>query len=412
MAPALLLAFSLCQCIVPICVHSAFQDDETPGRHARRLNTVSSGDSGFRTAGLDSVRALMEQAVRDSVFPGAVLLVGRRDIVILHEAFGKLGYPPFDQPMPPDAIFDMASLTKVVATTTACMLLYEKDLLDLNTPVQKYFSDFAGGGKEQITIKHLLTHSSGLPAYKKYFLEDKTPAEILAAILQEELVYAPGSQTSYSDLGIILLGKILERMTQRQLEEFCRDEIFVPLGMHHTRYNPPAQWRDRIPPTEQETWPGGHRGKFVHGVVHDENAYALGGVSAHAGLFSTADDLAGFMQMLLHGGSRGPAHLLELETIGWFTQRQELPPGSSRALGWDTPDGKNSAGTLMSASAFGHTGFTGTSLWADPAQDLFVILLSNRVHPTRENKRILSFRPQLHDAVVRALDTSNAQSTK
>ncbi len=368
--------------------------------------------AGFDTSGLDSVRILMQTAVRDSVFPGAVLLVSSQGAVAMHEAFGKFGYEEFDHPMPRDAIFDMASLTKVVATTTACMLMEEKGLLDLNGPVQNYFPDFTGANKGQVTIRHLLTHSSGLPAYRKYFLEDKSPAEIVAAILQEELAYAPGTQTVYSDLGIILLGKILERISNKKLDALCRDEIFEPLHMQHTRYNPPANWRSRIPPTEAETWPAGKRGKFVHGVVHDENAFALGGVSAHAGLFSTAGDLAIFMQMLLQGGSVNETKLLKRETIARFTQRQELPPGSSRALGWDTADGKNSAGKLMSASAFGHTGFTGTSIWADPARGLFVILLSNRVHPTRENKCILSFRAQLHDAVVRALDRSHVQSTK
>ena len=293
------------------------------------------------------------------------------------------------------------------------MLLYERGLMVLETPVQKYFPSFTGENKDKITLEHLLTHSSGLPAYKKYFLEGKTPAETIDAILHEELVYAPGTQTVYSDLGIILLGKILERISGQKLDDFCREKVFAPMGMEHTGYNPPAQWRDKIPPTEKETWPGGGRGEFVHGVVHDENAYALGGVSAHAGLFSTAGDLAVFMQMLLNGGSYATATLLQPETIALFTQRRELPPGSSRALGWDTPDGKNSAGTLMSTRAFGHTGFTGTSIWADPARALFVLLLSNRVHPTRENKRLLSFRAPLHAAGVRALDDdSHAPSTQ
>ncbi len=406
-AMTFLPAISFCQSFMPVCAQSSFQNFETAAAQPIMLGNGFPLKAGFPIADLDSVRTMMQQAVLDSVFPGAVLLIARRGHIVLHEAFGKFGYGKFDKAMPADAIFDMASLTKVVAATTACMLLYERSLLSLQAPVQSYFPDFTGKGKDQITIKHLLTHSSGLPAYKKYFLENKTPAEILAAILQEELVYAPGTQTVYSDLGIILLGKIFERISQKKLEKFCRKEIFKPLRMQHTRYHPPAKWRKHIPPTEQETWPAGKRGEFVHGAVHDENAFALGGVSAHAGLFSTAGDLAIFMQMLLHGGAYGSSRLLQRETVALFTQRQELPPGSSRALGWDTPDGKNSAGTLMSSSAFGHTGFTGTSLWADPAQGLFVILLSNRVHPTRENKRILSFRARLHDVVMRALEAAH-----
>lgn len=360
-------------------------------------------EAGFEPARLDSVRLLMQQAVRDSVFPGAVLLLGRNATIALHEAFGHLGYGEFARPMPLNAIFDMASVTKVIATTTASMLLYERGQLALDAPVQSYLPNFIGKDKEKITVRHLLTHTSGLIAFRRYFLDYHTPDEILNVILKEELTYPTGTQTIYSDLGVILLGKIIELVSGKSLEAFCRDEIFVPLRMHETFYQPDSSLLPRVAPTELDTLTLGRKGRIVHGTVHDENAYTLGGVSAHAGLFSTARDVGMFLQMLLNGGSYGELQLLRPETIAQFIKRQEVVTGSSRALGWDTADGKNSAGTLMSTEAFGHTGFTGTSVWSDPQTQLFVVLLSNRVHPTRENRRIIPFRAKLHDAIVRAL---------
>jgi beta-N-acetylhexosaminidase len=357
-------------------------------------------EAGLSSARLDSVRALMQNAVQDSVFPGAILLVARNGIIVMHEAFGQMGYKEFNRVMPLDAIFDMASVTKCVATTTACMLLYERGLLDLDAPVQNYLPEFAGAGKERVTIRHLLTHSSGLMAYRRYFLEDKTPGEIIKTILNEPLENPPGAKTVYSDLGIILLGKIIEKLSGQPLEVFCREQIFKPLKMNETGYNPPPQFLSRIVPTESDSW----RGRMVHGQVHDENAFALGGVSGHAGLFSTARDLATFLSMLLNGGAYEGGRLLKPETIALFTSPQHVVKGSSRALGWDTADGKNSAGHLMSARAFGHTGFTGTSVWTDPEKNMFVILLSNRVHPTRSNQKLLPFRAALHDAVMKAVD--------
>ncbi|MGH7596665.1 MAG: glycoside hydrolase family 3 N-terminal domain-containing protein [bacterium] len=353
-------------------------------------------------AKLDSVRLVMQNAVRDSVFPGAVLLVARNGLIVMDEAFGKMGYKEFDRPMPLDAFFDMASVTKCVATTTACMLLYERGLLDLDAPVQKYLPEFVGANKEKVTIRHLLTHSSGLTAYRRYFLDHHAPGEIIKVILNEPLENPLGSKTVYSDLGIILLGKIVEKLSGQPLDVFCREQIFTPLKMNETFYNPPQELLPRIVPTEFDSW----RGRMIHGQVHDENAFALGGVSGHAGLFSTARDLATFLNMLLNGGAYEGGRLLKSETIALFTARQNIVAGSSRALGWDTADGKNSAGHLMSQRAFGHTGFTGTSVWTDPEKNMFVILLSNRVHPTRNNQKLLSFRANLHDALMRAIEVA------
>ncbi len=367
-----------------------------------RLRAGFPEEAKMSAARLDSVHILMQNAVRDSVFPGAVLLVARNGIIVLNEAFGTMGYKEFDRLMPLNAVFDMASVTKCVATTTACMLLYERGRLDLEAPVQKYLPEFVGAGKDKVTIRNLLTHSSGLTAYRRYFLDHNVPGEIIKTILNETLENPPGTKTVYSDLGVILLGKIVEKLSGQPLEGFCREQIFAPLKMNETFYNPPQQLLPRIVPTEFDSW----RGRMVHGQVHDENAFALGGVAGHAGLFSTARDLATFLNMLLNGGAYEGGRFLKTETINLFTARQNLVAGSSRALGWDTADGKNSAGHLMSPRAFGHTGFTGTSVWTDPEKNMFVILLSNRVHPTRNNQKLLSFRAKLHDAVMRAVEVS------
>ncbi len=360
-------------------------------------------EAGMNAAQLDSVRLLMQTAVRDSVFPGAVLLVARNGLIVMDEACGTMGYNEFNRPMRLDGIFDMASVTKCVATTTACMLLYERGQLDLEAPVQKYLPEFIGAGKENVTIRHLLTHSSGLMAYRRYFLEFHAPGEIIKTILNEPLENPVGAKTVYSDLGIILMGKIAEKLSGQSLEVFCREQIFQPLKMSETGYNPPQQFITRIPPTEFDSW----RGRMVHGQVHDENAFSLGGVSGHAGLFSTTRDLAAFLFMLQNGGVYEGGRLLKPETIALFTSRQNVVAGSSRALGWDTPDGKNSAGHFMSGRAFGHTGFTGTSVWTDPEKNMFVILLSNRVHPARNNQKLLPFRAKLHDAVMKAVANAN-----
>lgn len=357
----------------------------------------------MNSVALDSVRQMLQQAVRDSVFPGAVVLIARQGKIVMHEAFGNLGYGEYARPVPLHAIYDLASVSKVVAMTTACMLLYESGKLDLDEKVQRYLPDFTGKDKEKITVRHLLTHCAGLVAFRLYYRDYKTAEEIIDVILHEELEYPTATKTVYSDLGAILLGKMVERVSGKTLEVFCRDEIFAPLKMGKTFFNPPAELLPRIAPTEFDTWTEGRKGTFSHGVVHDENAYRLGGVSGHAGLFSSARDLAVFLQMLLNGGSYGETQLLSSKTIELFTARQNLVEGSSRALGWDTADGSNSAGKLMSGKAFGHTGYTGTSVWADPQSGLLVVLLSNRVHPTRENRRILSFRPKLHEAVTRSM---------
>jgi len=375
--------------------------DLQPPKPAPRLRQGFPEEAGFRSAGMARVDSMMQAAVQDSAFPGAVLLVARNAIIAHFKAYGNMGYGEYARPVPLNAIYDLASITKVVATTTAAMLLVQEGKLDLDARVQDYLPEFTGAGKDSVTVRHLLVHASGLPPFKRYFLENLSPGEIIRRILQEPLEYSPGTDTRYSDLGMILMGKIIEKLSGTTLDRFCRERIFAPLGMDETFFKPAESLYDRIPPTEDDPW----RGRVVHGVVHDENAFALGGVAGHAGLFSSAHDLAIFAQMLLNGGAYDRTRLLQPEIIAQFTRRQNLVPGSDRALGWDTRSAEgSSSGHFMSMRAFGHTGFTGTSIWIDPEKRLFVILLTNRVHPTRANRKLYPFRPRLHDAIMEALE--------
>ena len=364
-------------------------------RRAMSLAPPAPGTAG-RFAEVDR---LLTDFVGQGAFPGAVVAVGHRGELAHLAAFGSQTYDPGSPPVTVDTIYDVASLTKVIATTTMAMMLVDEGRLDLDAPVVDFLPLFAGPGKEKVTIRHLLTHSSGVDWWAPLYEDLEGPAEYLARIQAMDLVYEPGSKSVYSDLGLILLGEILERVSGRPLDEFVADRVFAPLGMTGTGFRPDPSLLGRIAPTEYDEW----RGRVVHGEVHDENAFALGGVAPHAGLFSTAGDLARFMQMIVYGGVFEHRRLISKETVGLFTRRANVTD-STRALGWDTksPQG-SSAGTLFSPESFGHTGFTGTSIWVDPRRELFLILLTNRVHPTRDNKMIRQVRPAVADAVVRAL---------
>jgi CubicO group peptidase (beta-lactamase class C family) len=313
-------------------------------------------------------------------------------------AVGRLDWPP--QAPPPDerTLWDLASLTKVVGMTTAMMQLVEQDRVELDAPVVRYIPEFTGPGKERVTIRHLLTHSSGLPSWRPLYKEATAPDTAISIVFATPLDTLPGARMVYSDLGAILLGKVVERVSGESLDAYLSRNVFGPLGMTSTMYRPDPSLRPRIAPTEYDPW----RQRQIHGEVHDENAFMLGGVSGHAGLFSTAGDLARFARMMLAGGTLDGVRVVRASTIAQFTAIQD-PGLSHRALGWETPSGRNSAGSRMSARAFGHTGFTGTSLWMDPEAGVFVILLSNRVNPSRQNTRIGLVRTALADAVMAAL---------
>jgi len=329
-----------------------------------------------------------------------VVAIGRRGVLAHLAAFGRLSCDADAAPVRVDTIYDLASLTKVVATTTATMMMVDEGRLDLDAPVQSFLPRFVGPGKEAVTVRHLLTHSSGIDWWAPLYQELRGKEAFLDRIYSMRLVYPPGTETKYSDLGVMLLGEILERVSGRSLPELLKERLFGPLGMVDTGWLPAPELLPRIAPTENDPW----RGRVVRGEVHDENAAALGGVAPHAGLFSTAPDLARFVQMLLWKGVYGHRRYVRRETVELFTRPAGIPEGSSRGLGWDTksPEG-SSAGTLFSPDSFGHTGFTGTSIWVDPERELFVILLTNRVHPTRENQQIREVRPAVADAVIRAL---------
>jgi CubicO group peptidase (beta-lactamase class C family)/beta-glucosidase-like glycosyl hydrolase len=356
-------------------------------------------------AQLQPAYAVVERAIADKAFPGGTLAVGYRGKVSLH-SFGKLSYDPKATPTNLQTIYDVASLTKVVATTTLVAKLAEGDFpvpLDLDARVERYLPEWRGGPQQewrhQVTVRHLLTHTSGLPPFKEYWRTSKNKQDTLTKIFAESLEYEPGAKEVYSDLGIILMAEIIERLTGRGLDDLAKTYIFTPLGMKDTMFRPAKKIWPQIAPTELDA---NLRKRLVQGEVHDENAFAIGGVSGHAGLFSTVPDLSAFCQMLLNGGMYAHHRVLRRATIAQFTTPQQLSSGT-RTLGWAVPTEGGSSGHYFSTHSFGHTGFTGTSIWIDPDRQLFVVLLTNRVHPTRENHKIMQVRPALHDAVMQAL---------
>jgi beta-N-acetylhexosaminidase len=367
-------------------------------RRDMTLHAARPEEAGFRADGLGELDRVLDAAVAEKAFPGGVVAVGKDGALVHLRAVGKLSYDADAAATAPDTLYDLASLTKVIVTTTMAMMLVDDDLLDLDKPVRAFLPRFKGGAKDAVTVRQLLTHSSGIDWWAPLYKELTSRPAYVERIQKMDLAYEPGTKSLYSDLGLVLLGEILERVAGESIDSFARRRILGPLGMKDTRYKPPASLLARLAPTENDPW----RGRIVRGEVHDENAQAMGGIAPHAGLFGTAPDLARFAQMLVNGGVYDNHRFVSRETLASFTRVAGVP-GSSRALGWDTPDGTNSAGGLLSKSAFGHTGFTGTSMWIDPERRLFVILLTNRVHPTRENNAIRAVRRSVADAVVHGL---------
>jgi CubicO group peptidase (beta-lactamase class C family) len=348
------------------------------------------------------VDRIVDEYRQRRAFPGAVVAFGDRHGLLHLRAFGNLTYDEAAPAVAVDTIYDLASLTKVVASTTMAMMLYDEGKLELDCPLREFLPAFRGPTKDRITVRDLLTHSSGIAVGGPLFREIQGPQAYLERIQQMDLVYEPGSESRYSDFGMILLGAVLERAAGQSYEQFVRSRILLPLGMRETGFLPAADLLSRIAPTEQDPW----RGRLVRGEVHDENAHAMGGIAPHAGLFGTAADLARFAQMLLNGGTIAQRQLVAPATVALFTRNAGIPH-SSRALGWDNQGAENSsAGNLFSARSYGHTGFTGTSLWLDPERGVFLILLTNRVHPTRENNLIREARRAVADALIRSLEAS------
>lgn len=369
-----------------------------------------------------STEQAFDEAVAQGVFPGAVLLVGREEEVVYERAFGSRSLVPVRSPMQAGTIFDLASLTKPLATSTAIMLLIKGKKLRLNDQVTRFIPTFGVFGKSPITVRQLLNHSSGLAAWKPFheeivkgeksgkinFIASRAAkSHVLEQIHREKLLSPPGTQSLYSDLGFMILGEVVEFISGCGLDRFCQDKIFNPLGLRSTSFVDLTQLRTRriqpveemIAPTENCPW----RKRVLCGEVHDDNAYAIGGVAGHAGLFASARDVHSLLARLTLC-LRGQDDFVPQSLLQEFLTKDETVADSTRALGWDTPSSaKSTSGSYFSPRSVGHLGFTGPSVWWDLEKGCHVILLNNRVHPTRKNERIKDFRPHIHDLIMKTI---------
>src|ERR1017187_229359 len=338
---------------------------------------------------------LMEKAVADGTIPGGVLLIVHHDRLIYHKAFGSRSWEPMREPMTVDTIFDLASLTKCIATTTSVMQLISEGRVRLNDPVSAYLPEFRQNGKEDITVRELLTHFSGLAPDLDLNSPWQGRDTAFAMAMQARPIYPPGTRFLYSDINFETLGFLVEKVTGKTLNEYSNAKIFAPLGMNDTRFLPPSAWTPRIAPTQYD-----EQGKMLRGIVHDPTARRMGGVAGHAGLFSTADDLSKFAQALLSGDKI----LSRLAIDKMSTPQQPATASTLRGLGWDidSPFASN-RGELLPVGSFGHTGFTGTSLWIDPVTNTYIIILTNAVHPNGHGS-VVSLRAHIATAVVGSLD--------
>lgn len=380
----------------------------TPSVHKTHLNlTLPHRDSGFSFLVRNIVAqenrfqkpfGILEDAIAARVFPACAVAVTFQGELVAHKAMGRFTCERASAEVTTSTLFDLASVTKVVATTGMAMILYERGLLDLEAPVTAIVPEFAGEDprRREVTLRMLLAHSSGMPAYVRLFLRAKTREELLRLAFATEVTADPGVRAEYSDIGFIVFGIALERLADESLGVFCQREIFGPLGMMHTTFNPVRASKDAIPPTTDDRT---FRHRVIQGEVQDENAFVMGGVAGHAGLFSTADDLAIFAHAMLNGGRP----IVRRDTVELFSHREARPEGTSRALGWDTPSALSQSGKYFSPRSFGHLGYTGTSLWIDPGRQLSITLLTNRTWPDCQNQAVKQVRPAFHDAVMEVL---------
>lgn len=361
-------------------------------------------DYALRNEAFDPALKVLEAGVRERAFPGAATAVIFGDEVVCLKGIGRFTYDTHSPAIQADTIWDLASVTKVVATTAMAMLLFERGLLDLDLHLAQIVPEFVmhdpDPRRHEVTLSMLLAHSSGLPSYYRMYEQAHSRDELLAACYTMPLEAEPGERTEYSDIGFILLGVALERLADESLDSFCQREVFRPLGLAHTLFTPPEPWRTVVPPTEDDAR---FRRRVIQGEVNDENAFVMGGVGGHAGVFSTVEDVARFGHAMLRGG----VPILMPETVRVFTERQESPRGTCRALGWDTPSTPSQSGKYFSHNSFGHLGFTGTSLWCDPERQVSVSLLTNRTWPDRSSEKIKQIRPKFHDAVMQCLRIAN-----
>jgi serine-type D-Ala-D-Ala carboxypeptidase len=369
-----------------------------PDRSSSPIESFEPQDDRFASA-----FSILRVAIAQRAFPAASVAVTLQGRLIALKALGRFTYETDAPKVLPVTLFDLASLTKVLASTPMAMLLYERGLLDLEAPLAAIVPEFAVHEKDSrrrdVTLRMLLTHSSGLPAYEKLFLKARTRDELLQAAFTMPLSADPGARAEYSDIGFILLGVALERIADESLDRFCQRQVFAPLGMIHTTFNPPKEIHAQIPPTAEDR---SFRHGTIQGDVQDENASVLGGVAGHAGVFSTAVDLARFAHAMLHPENS----VFRADTIALFTRRESAPFGTSRGLGWDTPAAPSQSGKYFGPASFGHLGYTGTSLWIDPERKLSITLLTNRTWPDCANQAIKQIRPVFYDAVIEAIDRS------
>ena len=378
----------------------------SPGPTSPRLPTATRLVSASPAiVGMDStlparLDSIIRVAIAEGAAPGASVAVGRFGRLVHLKGYGTLDYAAGSPVVDANSVYDLASLTKVIATTTSAMILEETGKLDLDRPVRSYVPELDAPDKAAITVRMLLTHTGGFEAGAPLYRQARGRAEYLKQINVRPLANPPGTQTVYSDWDMVVLQAVIERIAGMSLDNFADGHLFKPLGMVDTRFVPDTNdvaYRRRIAPTTSDELRGGP----LQGVVHDANAWAIGGVAGHAGLFSSARDLATFAQLLLDGGTYASVRIVSPQSIARWTSRQGS--GTSRGLGWDTPAPTSSAGRYFSPRSFGHTGFTGTSLWIDPERGLFVVLLMNRVNSRGEGTRHVQLRRDVSDAVQRAV---------
>jgi CubicO group peptidase (beta-lactamase class C family) len=372
----------------------------------------SSSGRGRESGRFRAAYRVLEEAVVNRAFPGCVFGVLADGEVALEGGLGRFTYDPGSPLVTAETVYDVASITKVVATTAGAMLLVQRGAIDLETPVGALLPGFVAGrapgdSARRVMLRHLLAHNSGLPGYVELFRTATTPESLIQTCLELPLEAEPGARAVYSDPGFILLGKALEVRMGEPLDSWVRREVFGPLGMDATGFCPAPAQRKSIPPTEEDTW---FRHRQIQGEVQDENAWVLGGVAGHAGIFSNIADLLRFADAIFNtnagantgNASGGGRHLFDPDVLKQFIRRQP-PEGSSRALGWDTPSANSSAGRHFSAHSIGHLGFSGCSLWIDLEAGVAIVLLTNRTWPDRKNQMIREIRPAFHDAVREAL---------
>jgi serine-type D-Ala-D-Ala carboxypeptidase len=410
------------------CYAEAVPADSTSANTGHLVQGFEDQDKLFARA-----FCILQDAITANAFPAASIAVTQNGNLVALKSFGNFVFEQDTTRAPssadiekssqcevqPSTIFDLASLTKPLATTTMAAILYERGQLELDAPIIGTVPEFRAPSdpqRSEVTFRMLLAHSSGLPPYERLFLKAQSGDDLLHAALSTPLTANPATRAEYSDIGFIILALALERLAQEPLDIFSQSEIFGPLSMSNTTFNPPIDIRAKIPPAADERAephsdipdsPGRSthkprstfRNRIIQGEVQDENAWVLGGVAGHAGLFSSAEDLAQFAHAMLQGGTP----ILRPETVTLFTRRDSTAPGSSRALGWDTPSHPSQSGKYLGPNSYGHLGYTGTSLWIDPDRQLSITLLTNRTWPDCSNHAIKQVRPKFHDAIIEAL---------